>query len=65
MGHSDIVETFLSSRKRSLLRRALRELESKIEKRRSDYRKQYNVTDKTATTHLSEIRALFSDLSLD
>lgn len=61
----DMVEAFLSSRKRTLLRRALAEFADRIQKNPERYAERYGISEDTVRTHLAEVRSLFSDLNLD
>jgi len=59
------VNTMLSSRKRTLMRRALSELSDKISKRPSSYSKKYGISSsETISTHKRDIESLFADLNL-
>jgi DNA-binding CsgD family transcriptional regulator len=61
----DMIEAFLSSRKRTLLRRSLTELYNNIRKNPERYARRYDISRETVRTHLAEIRSLFSDLNLE
>jgi hypothetical protein len=59
------VNVMLSSRKRTLMRRALMELGDKISKRPSSYSNKYGISsNETISTHKRDIESLFADLNL-
>ena len=61
----DVIEAHISSRKRTLLRRALANLELSIEKMPDLYSDVYGITsDDTIKTHLRDIKSLKSQLNL-
>lgn len=63
--HYDLVEAYLSSRQRSLLRRALSELEERIENNPDEYMEDYGInSNKTIRTHLTEIENLRESFNL-
>ena len=64
--HYDVVEAFVSSRKRTLLRRALHELEEKILGFPEDYANDYRIhSDETLKTHVRDLRNLRAELNLE
>lgn len=63
--HYDLVEAQLSSRQRTLLRRALARLDEDIRKSPAKYSKKYGIqSDKTLKTHLTDIENIESKLNL-
>lgn len=63
--HYDTVETTLSSRKRTLLRRAINNLERSIRNNPARYAASHSITSNdTIRTHLRDINSLKGDLNL-
>ena len=59
------VNVMLSSRKRTLLRRALQNLGENVSKRPASYSKKYGIESKsTINTHKRDIESLFVDFNL-
>jgi hypothetical protein len=64
--HYDVIESFVSSRKRTLLRRCINELESKIRKSPAHYANKYGISsDETIKTHLRDLSNLKAELNLE
>lgn len=61
----DLVEAYVSSRKRTLLRRALNELENSIVDNPKSYKKRFGIKkNNTLMSHLRDINSLREELNL-
>lgn len=63
--NSDVIEAFLTSRKRRLLHRALTHFSNSIRKNPTRYMKSFGLkSTKTVTSHINSIDEMFDDFNI-
>lgn len=61
----DVVEAFLTSRKRTILKRALKHFSNSVRKNPSRYKKSFGITsDRTVRSHINDVDELFDDFNI-